>query len=166
MPTWALSLVFWLHLLATVLWIGGLGALSLLVLPAARRNLSLEKQVALLDAIQRRLDPLAWFSLAVLVMTGLFQMSANPNYQGFLVIRGSWAVAILLKHIFVGGMVVVGAFQTWGVLPALRRAILLQQAQGRTDDLGALHRRQEVLLQLNLLLAVIVLALTALARAS
>ncbi len=36
---WALSLAYWLHMLATVAWIGGLVTLSLLVLPAARQSL-------------------------------------------------------------------------------------------------------------------------------
>ncbi len=166
MPSWALAVAFWLHMLATVAWIGGLFVLSLLVLPAARRSLPIAEQTALLEAIQRRLDPLAWFSLALLVATGLFQMSANPNYEGFLAVRNPWAVAILIKHLFVGGMVVVGAVQTWGVLPALRRAMLLQQKRGSARNVDGPRRRQESLLRLNLVLAIIVLALTALARAA
>lgn len=39
-PTgWALTQAYWMHLLATVTWIGGLAALAWLVLPAARRSL-------------------------------------------------------------------------------------------------------------------------------
>jgi uncharacterized membrane protein len=36
-PFWALSLAYWLHMVATVAWIGGLVALVILVLPVARR---------------------------------------------------------------------------------------------------------------------------------
>jgi uncharacterized membrane protein len=76
----ALTLAYWLHMLATVTWIGGLAALSLFVLPAARRSLEPESYVVLLADIQRRLDPLAWFSLFILAASGLFQMSSSPNY--------------------------------------------------------------------------------------
>ena len=37
-PYWALSLAFWLHMLATVAWIGGLVAVAILVLPGAKKN--------------------------------------------------------------------------------------------------------------------------------
>ena len=63
-PAWALALVYWLHLLATVTWIGGIVAISILVLPAARKSLSPPDQLAFLEALQKRLEPLAWFSLS------------------------------------------------------------------------------------------------------
>ena len=34
-PTWALALTFWLHLLATATWIGSLVSINVMVLPAA-----------------------------------------------------------------------------------------------------------------------------------
>ena len=37
-PTWALTLAYWFHLLATVVWIGGLATLALLILPLAQRQ--------------------------------------------------------------------------------------------------------------------------------
>ncbi len=175
-PLLALSLTYWLHMLATVVWLGGLAALSLLVLPSARGSLEAGAYSRLLEGIQRRLDPLGWLCLAVLVGTGLFQMSANPNYQGFLAINNRWAVAILTKHLLFFVMTAASAYLTWGVLPALRRAALRQsrhvaedaqpQASPGGAELQRLQRREAILLRLNLLLGVIILALTALARAS
>lgn len=152
-------------MLATVIWIGALAALALLVLPAARA-LEAKAYAALLESIQRRLDPLGWFCLAVLVGTGMFQMSASPQYEGVLAITNRWAVAILIKHIVFGGMILLSAYTTWGVLPALRR-LAMRQAQGLdTPAAGKLLAQNALLLRLNLALAIGVLALTALARAS
>ena len=39
-PAWALAITYWLHLLATVTWIGSLAGISFLVLPAMQRSLS------------------------------------------------------------------------------------------------------------------------------
>jgi uncharacterized membrane protein len=165
-PLWALSLAYWLHMLATIVWIGGLAALSLLVLPAARQRMPAGDLATFLHQLQIRLDPLAWLSLAVLTATGLFQMSANPNYQGFLAFSNLWARAILLKHIAFFLMVVLSAYLTWGLLPALRRAALLR-AKGRSmPGVEQMQRRELWLVRLNLLLGVIILGLTALARAS
>jgi len=83
-PSWALALTFWLHMLATVTWVGSLAAISVLILPAAKRTLKPVDQLAFIEAIQKRLEPVAWFCLSLLIVTGLFQMSVNPHYDGLL----------------------------------------------------------------------------------
>lgn len=165
-PSWALSLIYWLHMLATVVWIGGLSTLAILVLPAARQTLEISSYAGLLYKIRRQLDWLGWLSLIVLVGTGLFQMSANPNYQGFLAISNRWGMAILLKHLLFLGMAGVSAYLTWGLLPNLQRlALRLSQGQDATDS-QRLFRQEATLVRTNLILGVLILALTAIARAA
>jgi uncharacterized membrane protein len=165
-PFWALSLAYWLHMLATVAWIGGLVALVVLVLPVARRVLEADSYAIFLEQVQRRLDPLGWLSLAVLLATGLFQMSANPNYEGFLSISNRWAVAIFIKHILFFGMIGVSAYMTWGVLPSLRRIAILRIKGIEAEDAEKLQKRETFLLRINLILGILILGLTSLARAS
>lgn len=165
-PFWALSLAYWLHMLATVAWIGGLVALVVLVLPVARRVLEADSYAIFLEQVQRRLDPLGWLSLAVLLATGLFQMSANPNYEGFFSISNRWAVAILIKHILFFGMIGVSAYMTWGALPSLRRIALLRAKGIEAEDAEKLQKRETLLLRINLILGILILGLTSLARAS
>jgi uncharacterized membrane protein len=167
-PTWALWLAYWLHMLATVIWIGGLAALAIFVLPAARRALDAPAYAAFLTSLQQRFDPWGWFSLAILAGTGMFQMSASPSYQGFLAIESQWAAAILVKHLLFFGMAGLSAYLTWGLMPRMRRLALRRAASGSVDETEAsrLAAQETRLLQLNLLLGVLVLALTAIARAS
>lgn len=163
---WALSLTYWLHMLATVIWIGGLATLSILVLPSARQVLGITDYANLLMSIRRKLDPLGWFSLVVLLGTGMFQMSANPNYQGILAVNNQWAIAILLKHIVFLLMAGISAYLTWGVIPKLSRLAFRQTEDPDTSEANSLRRREAFLIRINLILGAIVLALTALARAS
>jgi uncharacterized membrane protein len=165
-PFWALSLAFWLHMVATVAWIGGLVALVILVLPVARQIMDAGNYALFLEQVQRRLDPLGWMSLAVLLATGLFQLSASPNYEGLFKITNRWAVSILIKHILFFGMIGVSAYLTWGILPALRRNALLQAKGVETKDGDKLQKREALLLRINLVLGILILGLTALARAS
>jgi uncharacterized membrane protein len=165
-PFLAISIAYWLHMLATVAWIGGLVSLILIVLPAAKRVLEANSYTLFLAQIQRRLDPLGWLSLAMLLGTGLFQMSSNPNYQGVLNISSRWASAIFIKHIIFIGMVGVSAYLTWGLLPALRRISLLRAKGQDPEELNNLERRESLLLRLNLVLGIAILGLTALARVS
>lgn len=167
-PTWALTLAYWFHMLATVVWVGGLSTLALLILPIAQRKLDQAAFSVQLEGIQSRLDILGWFSLALLTGTGLVQMSGNPNYEGLLAFSNLWSAAILLKHIFFLAMVAVSAYITWGVIPRLRRTVLYRsklQVQNQADDLEPILKTNRRLVYLNLALGVIVLAFTAAARA-
>ena len=165
-PVWALSIAYWLHMLATVLWIGGLASLSLIVLPAAHKVLDPNTFIDFLAALQKRLDPLGWFSVVVLLASGMLQMSSNPNYEGFLAIRGLWASSILIKHFLFGVMVLVSGYLTWGLLPALRRTALLKARGKASPDNEKLRKREVLLLRLNLILGALVLLLTAIARSA
>ena len=165
-PVWALALVFWLHMLATVTWVGSIVSISILVLPAAKQSLKPADQLALIEAIQKRLEPIAWFSLGLLVATGLFQLSANPHYNGFFDVSTQWSLAILVKHGLVAVMVVVSAVQTWEVLPNIRRLLMRRERGAKEEEIIKLQKREELLLRINFILSILILAATALARSA
>ncbi|MFH1184119.1 MAG: CopD family protein [Chloroflexota bacterium] len=164
-PYWALALTFWIHLLATATWIGSLVSMAVLVMPAARRTLSASDQLSLIEVMQRRLEPITWFSVSVLIATGLFQMSVNPHYNGFLSTSGQWALAMLTKHTLVGALIAVSAVHTWDVLPSLRRA-LMRKDKLADPQVERLQRRELALLRASLALGALVLLATGFARAS
>lgn len=165
-PEWVLLISFWLHMLATVVWIGGLAALALMVLPVARGSLQPEAFSDFLRKLNRKLDPIGWMSLGLLTATGLVQMSANANYGGLLDFGNPWSRAILIKHILFFGMIAISAYLTWGLTPAIQRAAI-QRARGKQSESEQdLDRRVIRLLHLNLTLGIFVLVLTALARIS
>lgn len=163
-PAWILTILFWIHMLASVIWIGALSTLALFVIPVGHRTLPAEAYANLLDGVNRRLDPIAWFCLALLVGTGLFQMSGNPNYEGFLAISNRWSTAILLKHLVFGAMILISAVMTWHVLPALRHSALRRARGMEAAGEGKARRLAVLLVWANLGLSLVVLAMTALAR--
>ena len=161
MPRLVLALAYWLHMAATVVWIGGLTFQTIILAP------TLDGSPDLLERLRRRFDPLAWLSLAVLVGTGLIQMSASPNYTGLLSIRNGWSAAILAKHLVIGLMLVLASIQTWWIQPRLARLVLIAaRASPEPAEVAVLRRRQVRLLRLQTVLSVVVLALTAAARSA
>ncbi|MCE7947243.1 MAG: hypothetical protein DYG88_07420 [Chloroflexi bacterium CFX4] len=166
---WLLTLSLFLHLLATVAWLGGLLLLSLIIMPDARALLARSEGSAallsLLDRLRKRFQVVANLSLLVLLTTGLFQMSASPHYTGFLQFDNDWSRAMLIKHIAVFGMIGVGALMQFGVLPALERAALLAQRGKDDGEAARLRHREQRLTALNLALGVVTLACTAVATA-
>lgn len=166
LPGWALPLAYWLHMLATVVWIGGLVFQSLVLQPALSGTIQPAEQPRFLESLRRRFEPLAWLSLGVLLLTGLTQMSAHPSYHGLLSVQNAWARSILAKHVVILGMAGLAAYQTWFLQPEIGRAALrlAQAPQAASPELGRLLGRQRRSLRWNLVLSLVVLALTALAR--
>lgn len=169
-PDYALILAYWLHMVATVIWIGSLVAISLIVIPVAGRTLSTDTYVSFMHQLQKKLEPLAWFSLILLLATGMFQMSASPNYGGFFVLDNRWAISLLIKHILFIMMTAISVYMTWILFPGLQRIAIIR-AQSSSNPIleknaDQLAKREAFLLLLNSFLSIIVLALTAVARVS
>lgn len=163
MINWQLSIAYFIHLLATVTWIGGITLSALVILPVASQLLNDPHGLLLLDW-QRRFTPLAITSLIALSVTGLMQMAANPNYGGLLAIDNTWALAILIKHIAFLLMVAITAYSAWSLHPQMARQALLIAKDKPGDQFARLRQRQLLLNRLNLLCAVFVLIFTSIAR--
>ena len=124
-----LATSYLVHLVATVVWIGGIVFVAFVVTPATASEPGSSR---LLAAIQRRFTPIANLSLIVLIVTGMVQLTANPNYVGFLNFSNTWAKAILLKHIAVGGMILAGLYMNLVLQPDI-------QSDGDAAGVGQSH---------------------------
>lgn len=163
-PFWVLTLSYWFHLLATVVWLGGLVSMAIIAWPTVRqRILNADQWVT----VQKRFTPWANASLVILWVTGFLQMTADPNYEGFLAVDSLWAKAILIKHLAVIGMMIFGIYIQWRIQPALARLALLENKHPeQAADKREILTRQEIRLgRLNLICAVAVLFFTAIATA-
>ncbi len=167
-PFWVLAIVYWLHFLATIVWLGGQALLAWLKLHEMTENASQPFYGELVSRYQTRIASAGWLSLLVLTATGLFQMSSNINYHGFLAIINVWAAAILIKHILFAGLVCVNLYLSWGLNPALARTRLRYQ-RGLTaagELVLRLQNQEMLLLRISLGTTLVILIFTALARAA
>ena len=165
-PNWVLSVLFWLHMIATVTWIGGLAILSLIIYPIAKKTLDNDAFNNLIYKINKKLNPLGWFGLSVLTVTGLIQMSANPNYEGFLSIKNIWSGAMLAKHSAFILIIAISAYQTWTLSPELERVAIRRQKGLESPNSKKLQLKEKNIILINLSLGILVLLLTAIARIS
>lgn len=158
-----LSISYFLHLSATVIWLGGLALLIIFALPALRSG---EIDGNRWLQLQQRFLPWANGSLVILLLTGFFQMTNDPDYAGFLVLDGTWAWAMLLKHIAYVGMVAITFYLQFVLYPEIERYRLMQ---GIKRDAGsenvALLAQDKRLLWLNFGCALLVLLFTAIMTA-
>ncbi|MBP6016029.1 MAG: CopD family protein [Candidatus Promineofilum sp.] len=155
---------YWVHLLATVVWLGGIALMAFIAWPALRQGaLSANQWLQL----QKRFLPWVNAALVVLLITGFIQMTNDENYNGFLQVDSLWAWAILLKHVAYGGMIVLTAALQFALYPAMSRLALLAEANPETAaaERDKLAAREIRYLRLNVVAAMLVLFFTAIATA-
>ncbi len=111
-----LALLYSGHLLATGMWVAALAS-ALLGSPHEPGALGWKA----LWQRHRRIDLALWAALVVLWATGMFQMSANEQYTGFLQVRGLWATVLLVKHLGIFAILGLTAYHSLALVPALRR---------------------------------------------
>ncbi len=148
-----LAIFYWIHLLATITWLGGL-----VVLVWA----SLTKPNLLIETVERHLRPVGLWASAALLVTGMIQMGANESYLGMFRLANLWSAALFAKHILFGGMLAVTAYAQWQVGPELDRLKIL-------DDKAAVTRyrsRLKLAAYVNLALGVLILLFTSIMTAT
>ncbi len=151
-------------MVATVVWIGGILYQSFFLLPALRGIEETALTERLLERLRTHFQPVTWLCLTILIGTGLVQMSANPNYDGFLAIDNPWAKAILLKHVAIALMILIAAYQSLILFPRLTREWMLRSRAQDPPSTQSDWGLNPMIFNLNILLSIIVLILTAIAR--
>lgn len=109
----AFALVIFLHDLFTAIWIGGLIAVGLTALPAARQVLGKSPQTKrLMEVIQKRQSWLVYISIAGLIVTGLLMARQAPDFTGLLSFATAYAAGLSIKHILVLLMVGIALYRS------------------------------------------------------
>ena len=98
------SLSYWLHAMATVVFIGHFVLLAWIYLPVLSKN---ENRLTLSE-ISKRSRPWMYASLLVFIITGIYLMLVDPNYMGIGNFSNFWAIMMLVKHILVVAMIAMG----------------------------------------------------------
>ena len=161
---WFLAINYFFHLLATVVLLGSLAGVVGFALPALRRgDLSQNRWIDL----QKRLIPWTNGSLVLLLLSGFYQMTADPNYGGFLVLDNLWSWMMLLKHIAYAGMIVITFYLQFSVYPEIDRLKVLAQKRPElvAEEKELLLGREIALLRINVICAILVVLFTAIMTA-
>ena len=116
----------------------------------------------LLRRLRRRFALWGNLALALLLVTGLLQMTDDVNYEGLLQFGNRWSQALFIKHLLIIVLALVGGALQLGVLPALERtSLLIERGLGDPQDMARLQKREQRLTMLMAALAVLILATSA-----
>jgi uncharacterized membrane protein len=113
MSSIGLTLVTFLHDLFTVVWIGGLIAIGISILPATRQALGQGPQMKqLMDQVQKRQGLLVYVSIVGLLITGVIQARQATSFQGLFRFSNAYSAALTIKHILVLAMIAIALYRS------------------------------------------------------
>ncbi len=147
------QIVQYVHLLFTVLWIGGMLYMPLVLMPAMAA-IDPPQRGRLMGAVAKRFSMIAWISVVVLLVTGFLKTPSSILFDS----SSDYGRILLIKHIVIGLMIIVGLLITFTVAPKL---IQLVPKPGEAPHPAFLRAqaRVKVLSSTNLVLGLVVLFL-------
>ncbi len=156
-----LSVINWLHLVATVTWIGALVTNMVVLMPAARESLEPPVMGRLFGSFMKRFRSLAYICILTLLVTGVVMMLLNRHYLGRLDFGNLWTQLLLVKHILIIVMVVMVIYAFEVLAPKVGR----MAAAGPSPKLAQLQKFQMRVGAAGLIIALVVLLLTSIITA-
>ncbi|MFZ5881914.1 MAG: hypothetical protein ACOY0R_21300 [Chloroflexota bacterium] len=97
-----IALSYWLHALATVVFIGHFVLLAVIYLPALADN------PAALSVISKHSRWWLYASMLAFALTGTYLTFVDSNYLGLGNFSNFWSAAMLVKHLLLLGMIGMG----------------------------------------------------------
>ena len=144
-------LVLYLHLLGGVIWIGGLVYQAHVLLPAARRG-----AVAPFAESARRARPVTWTAIAVVVLTGFYNVTQLGDLKG--VMESGAGLMLAAKFTLVILAVALSSQRDFAQVTLLNAALTSGGDPGRA--LRSITRLDRVVLLLGLIVIYLGLAVS------
>jgi copper resistance protein D len=149
----------WFHLLAAVVWIGGLLFISMVLVPTLREPSLRAQAMLLLRTTGQKFKRIAYASLVLLVVTGV----ANVYFRvgGSLEVLGGfmgvwWGQMLIAKIVLTFVVIGFALYHDFAVGPAATRAV---EADPDAPETQALRRRASWIGRINLLLSLVIMTL-------
>ena len=113
-----LAAASWLHLIATVAWIGGIAFILFIAMPSAKKVLGLEAS-KLMGEISKRFTPVANYSIGLLVLTGTIMAVINYRTSAHATPEKNWSIVLAVKLILVLSMIIIHFYRGWILAPKI-----------------------------------------------
>ena len=147
--------LIWIHLLAAVVWIGGMVFLSVVLVPILRRDGLFANYALLFRTVAYRFRSLVWSAMGLLVGTGLLLAS----YRAIPLLEPrQWPAVFAAKMSLVALLFSVTLLHDLVIGPYVRRILAMADAE-RTASQRTLIKYSSLAPRLSLLMALIVLLL-------
>jgi len=155
-PALMMSLDF-LHLMATVAWIGGMFFNFLVVMPSVNKALEPAAAGKFMGLMFKRVRIIVYVSLLVLFITGIPLKIGSGHYVAIINFETWWETISFIKHVFVALLALFAMYNFEILIPKVSKLAM----QGPSPELINLKKRQKMLGGISFLFAIIIILLSA-----
>jgi len=146
----------WIHLLASVVWIGGIFFILFVALPGAKETL--EQPGKLMGALSKRFVPLANISILFIFVTGIIMSLSSHRLSEITSLGSAWSQVLSAKIMLALIMAGIHFYRGLILAPKLTK---LTAEDGHSEKVSGLQRLSLNLVKTNFLFGLIVLLVTA-----
>jgi uncharacterized membrane protein len=150
-------LLKWIHLMATVAWIGGMFSNFFVFFPATARTLEPPDALKLTARVMKRFRLLVYISMGLLLATGIWMASMHLNSGAVQSVRIAMVGILMFKVPLYFLMVILAVAAFEFVAPRVARIA----AEGPSPGLQKAQRTQKILAIAGFILGVLILGLSA-----
>lgn len=161
------TISYWLHLLATVIWIGGIFLILFAVLPSAKEYLGKEAS-GFMSIISKKFTPFANYSILILVITGIFMISFNRGFNSLAALETIYSKILFLKILIVAVMIIIHFYRGLMLNPRIAKiSSMIEESSGEarekvSSQISNLKNLSLNLVKINFGLGMIILILSGL----
>ncbi len=156
-------LVLVIHVLAAIVWLGGMFFISLVLVPSLKKLEPPTKRTEILSVTARRFSLVGWIAILVLLVTGVIN-SANRGVTVELISSGKlflshFGMILSFKVFLVLVMIFISAIHDFILGPRLIR--LTERERSSPDSMKSLARKRKLvswLARINAIIGIIVVA--------
>ena len=152
------GLSHFIHVIGTVVWIGGILMTLFVILPCSKTALESPPVASkLMKEVAKRFTPMANISIILIIVAGIILYFYDKNYTSFSDIGNRWNLLIAVKHVFVAIMIVIHFYRGLILNPKIERS----SSQPNEKQTSKLKKISLDLVKINFALGITVLFLTA-----
>jgi len=154
------TLLDWLHVMATVIWIGGMFINFIVIRPVSMKVLDPASAGKFNQAVMKRFKILVYVSIVVLGVTGIPLKIIDENYVSIINFDNNWEIVAFVKHIFYGVLTVLAVYN----FEVLSRKMSRLAKNGPSPQLKLVQNQLKLSGMLAMFSALVILVLSSMMR--
>ena len=145
------GIINFFHLLATVVWIGGMFYMDLILMPSITK-IDPGESGKLMGIIAKKFTITAWSAIIVLIITGVLKTPADMYFNT----SDEYGIYLLIKHVLIIGAIIIGLIITLVYVPGLK-ANSPKPGEKPSAEFISYSKKIEHLSKTNLVLGILIL---------
>ena len=145
------GIINFFHLLATVVWIGGMFFMDLILMPSMAKIDSGESG-KLMGMIAKKFTITAWSAIIILIITGILKTPSDMYFDT----SDEWGIFLFVKHVLIIASIIVGLVITLIYVPRLK-VNSPKPGEKPSDEFESYSKKIENLSKTNLVLGILIL---------